>query len=1205
MPRTRVLPSIVPGSAVGTARRQSASTHVIRQTFLGWLVLLPLAAPARAAEGPEDDDWTLERDNDDERLVATRLGKLRKYPFDRPTWRALERAIGASRLGQRIEAAHARDPDDLALAVLSARARMAAGQPRVAAERLANVQTKAGKLRPKVVALWVEALVAAGNVETATTVLVDEAGRSNDPALARKHLTEAHELAQRGQRSTAALRIAEQLVAASPRAGDAWLRLARTAARAGEHEKADDAFEHALAIAAVPEVVHERAGARLDARDPAGAADLLWPLVDGSSGDKHQRQIWWSTLAEAHRRAGRAAQLVQALEHRVTEPTHAREARAFVTLARAREWNGDDPLSAWRTAVSLDPGDLETRHALVLALESRGDLDAAVDETKRMLERSHDEAGHALELAARLMSSGHRELGATIARDIELRMGRHAHPLMLLLDFYNSNEDPDRALDIAKRLVSAHPRDPDARIALGEQLYQMNRVDEAIREWGFLPKLIRPSHLGWARYAEVLSEHGGGAQALVPLAKALEAAPREPRYLRLRAVLEEEKRADAAYATWQQVRMLAKGSDHGLLRDEARTRAVELLVARDQDGQGRDLAMRAEHQAKLTLRRGVPVLEAIEAGRFLVELYTRKELYVVAAAVAREVVQLASDDRTLLAELAASERRAGQLEQAIATLERLAVMDPKRSGEVLAELSEVAFEAGDIDGALAAAAHALHKDPAHVSALVRVGELHERKGDLERAEQAYLDALKHVPSDPLAQLRLAELSLTRGNTRGASQRFRAILEHGGSPEVIRAAGRRALDLAEATESTAELVALAIHRTKLDPDEDESREFLLDTLERARLDDIEQWLRTASGVRDATRVTLLRRPLVDVLARGPVGMRLRAAEHLGRLKLPDTAVALARMGVQLTPPRDATAAVAQMFEHARATALRAAGSMDDADAVPVLAEVVAQARSGPEVKQAAVWALAANSSERALDQLRVHTQAGSDRFLAALACIALAKQSSGGSARGDRARVARLARDGGDRTLRHMCAYADAALRTDHELAPLYEQLKASDPMLAAIAAWRLGRTVDASEREAALEHLLTRFLGPNGLARDAAAAAVAALLTNRGESREQVANVPPPPRGRAWATVLQRWLQARIAPPYASVPVRTFEPFEPVLRRALSAARYGTRADRAATAAARSACAQQSATSTASHADGERICLSPLIDGAVVLSPMR
>ncbi len=1148
------------------------------------LVLLGPAA-GREARGDPGDDWGLERRADDPTLVSQRMAKLRKNPFDQTQLRALEKALGLDALRRRIESAIERNPDDVALAILSARVSLMAGEARRAAETLEAIEPRAGRWQAAVFALRIDALEQAGNLRKAVATLEARAADRTDAADQRKLLERAYELADRGGFADDALRLARKLAEARPSDPAAQLRLARAATAASEGKIADEAYAAAIAQTRghrQDELVAERAKARLHNDNPAGASELLWSLLENPRrGTRSARESWWSTLADAHRRDGSTEVLVARLGAWLASHD---ETAGWRTLAQAQETAGMDSTDAWRMALEHAPRDPETQAALILALESKGDHEGAVQEYLALLERSSAEVQLGLDLATRLSAAGDHELASRVVGAIERRAGRRAHALLLLLDYYNLSDQPDQALAVARRLVSLKPRSADARIALGEQLYQMNRVQEALRQWEMLPKLVRPAHKGWARHAQVLSEHGRTADAITSLKKALKLAPHDPGYLRLRAVLaEEQRRPTMALELWEQVRKLASDPDQKLLRDEARTRMVELLVG-GSISKRRTKLEGAELEARELLDRGKPLDEAIEAGRFLAELHTRRENYTAAVAVQHRLLELQPGDPERLQELAMAQRRAGQVESAMITLEGLLDADPSRTADVLAAMSELAFEAGDEQAALDAATRAAEEDRSQVDALVRLGELHERRGDIEAAAEAYDRALATTPSDARAQLRLAELELTRGDAEASSRRFRGILEAGGPPEILREAGRRALDLAEASETTMELVELAIKRTSIHPEADEPREFLLEALDRADLEDVQRWLDEA-GKRRADRESALRRPLVAALTRGSIGARLRAADHLGRLRLPETAVPLAKMGAQLTAPRDATATVRDAFERARVTAIRAAGALEDGDAVPLFSAVMKDGNHTMAARRTAAWALARSGTRNAVDALVPHLTLSDDPTIVALACVALASDPRPDRRADDLAEVAALARHSRDAHVRHACAFAEAALTRDDRLAPLLEQLDAGEPVLAGIAAWRLGRV---AERDGVtITALLRRFLGPPGLPRDAAGAALARLL---GDAKPEVSAevVPPPPRGEHWGTVLDRWLESRIAPRYEPLRPEAFAEHKQAVRAAVAAAERGTRAERAAAEAARRGCTEAS--------PGERVlCLRPLV----------
>ena len=1193
-------------SAVPRPRRRPLRGALGSALGVAW-ALATIAALAPSAHAA--DDWSLERRASDPALVGQRFAKLRQNPFDQAQWRALRKALGPEALSRRIESALERAADDVALNVLSARAALDGGDPARAAQTLARIEPKAGRWRGQVFAMRVDALVEAGENRAALSALLAEADASTEPART-KVLERAHALADRAGFDEDALRLAHRL-AERDDSFDSHLRLARAAARATDGPAADRAFARAIEKAPArrrDELVIERARARLDNDDATGAGELVWALLESPrNGTRTARAQWWELLVRTHHRDGSIDVLVAKLRKWLER--HADEAAAWRALARAQEVVGIDPVEAWRKAAALGPRDPEARAALVQALEAKGDTNTAVDEYLDLLARNAAEVELGLDLAARLIASGDRERALELVSKIQAATSGRPQSLALILDFYNLHDEPELALAVARSMVKGRPRSVEGYIALGEQLHQMHRVSEALAQWAMIPKLVRPQHKGWARHAEVLSEHGRNAEAVASLKKALDAAPEEPTYWRLRAVLaEEQRRPQPAMLAWEEVRRLAKGPEHALLRDEARTRIVELLVG-GSIANRRARVERAEIDARMVVEKALathPTLssealaDAIEAGRFLAELHTRRESYAAAVAVQQQLLQLRPDDPDRLAELATAQRRAGQAQSAIATLEHLLAVEPSRSAEVLAEMSELAFEAGDSDRALKTATRAATKDRTHVDALVRLGELHEREGDVEEAARAYDRALETTPSDLRARLRLAELELTRGNPERSAAVFREILESNGPPDLLREAGRRALDLAEVSDSAMELLALAVRRTRLHPEAAEPRELVIDALDRVSVDDVQGWLRSDGTKTEDDRTTALRRALVVSLGRGPVGTRMRAAEHLGALGLPDTAVPLAKMAAQLAAPRDATGTVREAFERARIGALRAAGALRDPAAVPVFTGILDDPAQTWHARHAAAWALARVGTAEAAEALVPHLRNGSDPSMSALGCIALAQRAQDGGravAPDDALSVAVMARDARATHVRHVCALGEAALTPDARVDRLLPMLQSSDPVLAAVAAWRLGRVAEANGE--LVQALLQRFVGPAGLPRDAAGAALARLLGPKTDL--EPLSPPPSPRGGDPSHVLERWLVDTVAPRYAAVDASVFAAHRDALSAALRAGSQGTRAERAAIAAVLRPCASNASKPTDSEETS--ICLAPLVEETLSGAP--
>ncbi len=1170
--------------------------------------MLACVLGVRHADASPPDDWSIERRDDDRALVAQRLAKLRRSPFDRGQWKKLRRALGPATLHRRLEALADRYPRDIGLQVLLARAELDGGQPSAAAARLGTLDAGPRRWSRRVTSLRVDALVRAGASKEAVVLLVDRARRGRYAA---SDLTLAHTLSERAGLHATALAVAEQLVELAPAEVSALRRLARSAAADGQYRRADAALERSVGLASAREragLIFARAELMTRAGDHGAASSQLWRLLAvRRGGGRATRAGWWKLFVHSVKQSGLGSSWDPKLRAWL-DGGSAPEGAAWRALAQIRTMSGGDPLRAWEEALRVNPKDTIARRELIRALEADGQMSRVLTEIQLLTTRSPEELRFVLELAGRVIVNGDRRVGLAVAHSSGARGSRRAYAMMMLLEFYNAHAEPALALDVGRRWVRSSPRDPEARVALGEQLFEMNAVDEALEQWRRLPKLIRPRHAGWARHAEILSEHANAARgrrlrrdALLSLARALARSPKEPQYHRLKAILEEERRTyDLALESWMQVRRHATAASERVVRDEARTRIVELLVGVGLSRKDKERE-RVERACRETLGSGPPA-SALEAGRLLAELYTREDHHSAAVVVLRQLEGRFPSDPIRTLELASALRRTGQpddLRAAIELLDGVAEADPARAGDALAQVSEIAFLVGDTDLAMAKATAAAHVGRFGNRALVRLGELHERRGELLQAKASYRAAIEAAPHEARARLRLAELQLLGGEVDQAVAAFESLLASGGPPDLMRSVGRRALDLAEATGNSGAFLARVIERAASQPNADEPRELLLDALDRVSVADAEVWLRAGGLRRESSRVATLRRALLTSLSGGSVGVRTRAAQQLGRMRLPDTAMALARVGANLTVHRETSPAIVEAYERAKVAAIVAAASLDDPTAVPLLVQIARHRGSAVGPRYAATWALANAADERARDTLHalVMPDAASDALLTSLACLGLARYPSAAADPLILHDLARHARYAKGRTTRRLCAYAELSLAATIDGRSIERWLEDEDPVLAAIALWRVGR--GASADGAAQVQLLRRAIGPPGLPRDAAVAALSRALRAGGR-----ASPPKLPwiSVSGWKQTLRLWLIRELRSGARPVPQSSLDVLESAFEQAISVNLEGTPAQRHAARSAMRRCgngdvgmpsAQQGPTLPSRVS-----CLAPLFTGS-------
>ena len=145
-----------------------------------------------------------------------------------------------------------------------------------------------------------------------------------------------------------------------------------------------------------------------------------------------------------------------------------------------------------------------------------------------------------------------------------------------------------------------------------------------------------------------------------------------------------------------------------------------------------------------------------------------------------------------------------------------------------------------------------------------------------------------------------------------------------------------------------------------------------------------------------------------------------------------------------------------------------------------------------------------------------------------------------------------------RPLRSACLFARAKLTKDEELEDLEPWFRSLDPISAAIAAWRVGRT--KSIRSKNWQDLFTLVLGAPGIARKAALAAIYMQL-----QKSDAPSLPPflpHLEQNDWPSEVQRWLMAVIAPRHPPLRNEHFQAHCREWRQALAMAKSGSQNQR-------------------------------------------
>lgn len=1047
-----------------------------------WAALLAVAAPEAATAAAPADDWSITRRPDDEALVGKRLAALHRRPFDRPQLRALVRTLGARKALARLRSKVRKAPQDPAWSIVYARALMRYGDPAEAVTVLASVAGHAERFEPALSLLRAEALDATGATAEALALLSRTARTHPSVAVERARLA----LARRAGDHRQAVEAARNLARRTP-SRENWLVLADAATKAGDAPVVDDAYRRARDAAKGTsrweiQLAWARARARLGRH--AGAAELALEVAQ-QARPRSLRRAAWTVHVAAWRALGRLDEAERTLA-RLAE-AHPDDPVVAYVLGILRYERGKDGREALAAAYRADPKDPEIRGAYVTALLDAGDLDAAVAVVTRTSPRTPQAVEQHLEVAGRLYDAGRIADAVRLAERLAEVHRRDGATLAALVDFWNVRGEEARALDVARAWAKARPRDERAVVALGEQLHALGKRDEALAVWSRLPKITRPAHAGRARFAELLAEHGHLYRAVAELRAALERAPEVPAYHRAMAIMRERGgQDDAALAHWKLVASLARSPSEATMRNEARTRIVDLLFTGRLRNRSRTLEIEI-HRLERLLDAADPVDEAIEAGRLLAEIHTRAGHHEEAVAVRRTVVEIARNAPWAVEELARSLRRAGRPDEALEVLARAPARSDAERAERDRELALLSVDAGRTEEAIERARRA-DVSRNRPDALLAVGARFEERGDLEAAAAAYAAAAALGFDGARGRLAAARVDLLQGHRARAVAALSAVAEDG-APDDALAAGKALLSTGLVAPSTLFERFLAKGAGSRQAAFDG---FLLEVA--ARLSPAE--LRSATSTPEAAAAfdAVLRR----AIRAGTAADRARAAAYVVALDRKGLAGDLLRAGSSLVPRPEAPQVARRMQDATRFVLLHAAATVGDAEVLDTLAAwaVGMAAPAGPAspvVARSAGWAMAMADTPDAPRRLLVRAAENPRDAVVAPACLAIVRllepppHGAIDLARTGRRQPSRLT----DRQTAHLlCPVAEAvAMGADRRW---LEALRGPDASRSTWGAFALG--VAAEPTDEVLVALLRRVLGPPGPARRASVTALARIL---------------------------------------------------------------------------------------------------------------
>ncbi len=758
----------------------------------------------------------------------------------------------------------------------------------------------------------------------------------------------------------------------------------------------------------------------------------------------------YEAITEVYRADQRLPEWVAELEKQ-----HPSDFPRLSLLAALYEETGDTEkaLEAYRRALAVNPRQIDVRLRMIRLLQSQGEIDRAIAEYDALIRAAPNNPQFVFEECEALIQRGDRARALKLLLSLEARATSDDDVMSRVADFYQRIGEGERALRVLTRLAQSDATDPSHLVDLGDRYLQDGNEPLAMATWKRILVVVQPRARALSLLADVYLEHDKTAEALALLREAA-ALDHDDLGVRkqLAVALERARSYPEAIARWIELEARAKQSGDVMLARESRESLVKLW----------ELEHVLESQVGPLSARFTALPPDIDAGRTLAEVQKRLRRLADAEDTLRKVIKLAPGDaesRRALVLVLKQGNKPDKLDEAIAVLEELVAVDPKRARETYQEMAALAADnLHDPDHDR----HAIHYQQRAVELNPEDAEGHMKLGaeyetllqDSEHAIREYRAAIQK--NDRLFEVyfRLAALLTSRGETAEADRLRRVVIRRAPDDELV----KRAADLSLQTnlengslESLEqELLPLAIGN----PQRPLFRRLVVRLYESLTWG-LVQRARAGSGKdSDDARASLARigaravKPLLDALADSDESQQRTAINVLGFVRNRNAGPALFAFA---TGNADITL---------RERAMVACGQLRDPALLPKFEALLSRQDDAPSdgVTVAAVWGLARMEDRRALGLLRRTARRGSPeaRAMAVLGLGSLRDRAS-------QAEVTEIATESGaGNTARAAAAYVLGELGGEESTTTLLALAADGDALTREMALMALARSGVAS-----------------------------------------------------------------------------------------------------------------------------------------------
>ncbi len=773
------------------------------------------------------------------------------------------------------------------------------------------------------------------------------------------------------------------------------------------------------------------------------------------------------------------------------------------TLARLYEEMGmaDKAIAAYRKATKSAPYELDTQRRLISLLENSGRESEALKQYESVIRVAPGEPRFQLELAKRYWRLGQPNAAMSMAKKIQSHFSSDAGVIASLADLYSAWDKPKEALIAYETLTRIEPNEPRHLENLGERHFQDGHKSKAEKAW---QKIIRvKSADNYGRLASIYAEHDMLNESVVMYGKAIGLASKNTRFFKGRAnVLERLHRIDDSIKDWETVLKLSPDKkSYASARQEARRRVVNLLARTRRRGRNRNQSQ---------LRNRIKVWESgfaakpprLGDGFYLVEAYRRTSELDKMQTTLERLLALRPGDQSVMVQLVKNYRSLRKFDEAIALLLDLAKQNPGRERDYYNQVAEIKTELQLDDEAIEYVRRALEKSPNDPIAYQRLAERYQAMQKPGKAIEAYEKVLELSPRSFSVAFVLARLYINGGHRDKATNLYRSVLSNASSPEVLRKAGREAVELEWLNGTLPGLLKTLSPLVAANGHKPMYRRILVQIYDRlvptlaTKLEDDDAKVRSKARAQLDKLGTTGLRPLLEALADDADPQQQQAAVAvLGYLGNPAAAAPLVRLAQREVPRQSRSSLVPTLDYSVKIQALIAAARLGDSRSIPTLVELTSH--KSLAMREVAVFALGVTGNAKALPAVLEASEKSRDS-VQTLACLAFAEFTDAKSIRiSSKQAIAILADERAHDATRAACAWVIGYRRHKPGRDQLLRALARGNDQTQRLAAWALGELGDRK----AIAALVSAYASKREPVRGTAVAALAKLLDKRSTDK--------------------------------------------------------------------------------------------------------